>query len=47
VRIPKLDRTYTNQKYGIRSGDMVFMRDDLKPFFDAQVRLSHVGDPAY
>lgn len=37
MRIPKLDPKYVNDQYGIRNGDMFFKRDDLKPFFDAQV----------
>ncbi|KAF2691612.1 hypothetical protein K458DRAFT_438019 [Lentithecium fluviatile CBS 122367] len=37
VRIPKLDRAYVNDQFGIRGGEMLFRRDDLKPFFDAQI----------
>jgi hypothetical protein len=37
VRVPKLDRKYINNDFGIRSGDMFFRRDDLKPFFDEQI----------
>ncbi|KAF1851560.1 uncharacterized protein K460DRAFT_270005 [Cucurbitaria berberidis CBS 394.84] len=37
VRVPKLDRTYANQQYGISGGDMHFQRNDLKRFFDMQI----------
>ncbi|KAH8716796.1 hypothetical protein GQ44DRAFT_557001, partial [Phaeosphaeriaceae sp. PMI808] len=37
VRIPKLDRSYTNEQYGISGGDMYSNRDDLKSFFDLQI----------
>ncbi|KAF2012201.1 hypothetical protein BU24DRAFT_353163 [Aaosphaeria arxii CBS 175.79] len=37
VRIPRLDRAYTNERFGIRAGEMVFRRDDLRHFFDAQI----------
>ncbi|PVH94915.1 hypothetical protein DM02DRAFT_538481 [Periconia macrospinosa] len=37
VRIPKLNRAYNNHQFGIRAGEMVFKRDDLRPFFDAQI----------
>ncbi|KAF2476930.1 uncharacterized protein BDR25DRAFT_208753 [Lindgomyces ingoldianus] len=37
VRVPKLDRQYMNDQYGIRGGDMNFRRDDLRQFFDAQI----------
>ncbi|KAF2473532.1 uncharacterized protein BDR25DRAFT_386320 [Lindgomyces ingoldianus] len=38
VRVPKLDRRYVNEEYGIRNGDMNFgSRDDLRQFFDAQI----------
>ncbi|KAF1831720.1 hypothetical protein BDW02DRAFT_504623 [Decorospora gaudefroyi] len=37
VRIPNLDRAYLNDQAGIRGGEMHFRRDDLKPFFDAQI----------
>ncbi|PSN68283.1 hypothetical protein BS50DRAFT_491615 [Corynespora cassiicola Philippines] len=37
VVIPNLDRTYRNDQYGIRGGNMIFKREELKPFFDTQV----------
>ncbi|KAH7394392.1 hypothetical protein BKA66DRAFT_411060 [Pyrenochaeta sp. MPI-SDFR-AT-0127] len=37
VRVPKLDRGYLNQQYGVSGGDMYFRRDDLKGFFDVQI----------
>ncbi|KAF2183182.1 hypothetical protein K469DRAFT_739999 [Zopfia rhizophila CBS 207.26] len=37
VRVPRLERSYVNDQYGINGGDMHFRRDDLRPFFDAQI----------
>ncbi|ORY02273.1 hypothetical protein BCR34DRAFT_493253 [Clohesyomyces aquaticus] len=37
VRVPKLDRHYVNDHYGIRNGDMNIRRDDLRQFFDTQI----------
>jgi molecular chaperone DnaK (HSP70) len=37
VRVPRLDKSYVNNEYGIRDGDMQFQRDDLKAFFDIQL----------
>jgi molecular chaperone DnaK (HSP70) len=37
VRVPKLDRNYINQQFGISGGEMYFRRDDLKSFFDIQI----------
>lgn len=37
VRIPKLDRAYSNERFGIRAGEMMFRRNDLRHFFDAQI----------
>ncbi|USP74597.1 hypothetical protein yc1106_01871 [Curvularia clavata] len=36
VPIPELSKRYANAEYGISEGDMMFRRDELKPFFDAQ-----------
>ncbi|KAI4648335.1 hypothetical protein J4E93_004747 [Alternaria ventricosa] len=37
VRVPKLNKAYTNRECAISGGDMYFQRDDLKGFFDTQV----------
>jgi molecular chaperone DnaK (HSP70) len=37
VRVPGLEKSYVNDEYGIRDGDMQFQREDLKAFFDIQI----------